>query len=587
MIRSLWSGVSGLTAHQTKMDVIGNNIANVNTYGFKASRTAFSDIYYQAKKSATGGATTYAGNNESAVGYGVEVSSIDKDMSTSSFQSTNRILDLALAGNGFFMVADVDDVGNVNNVSYTRYGGFGVDSAGNLVNTLNQFVLGVNNYGDYNDKQLDAMELPVSPWDAETINLNDRIWEAFKDFTEIEYKDVTAKFKGTPLVKNGKDVTVEITPAGGGDAVQQKIYKQPKTIFEGLDPVNDTQTVAYFVNMNRNDDGSWSVKPNTPIPDGITPPAPPAADATAEQIAQYNEDLNAYKQQIMPYVMENANGVTAGAMEGLTGANVVFSDDDLATKEATDADGNEIQYYVQSDYILYYVDGKYVNNQGVEYDPDVGCFLDEEGNYYQYSVYSTKDENGDISKTHTYTKVDVSIDKKVAVNPDATAGTNDGYVTVVTVGDDAETYMYDEIDKAWETTDDLGNTIFADLKLRPLRYGDLEGFSVGTDGTLTATYASTVKKLGRVLVSTFDNPEGLEQLGETEFGASTASGDPVVKVPGTYGAGAVKTTRLEMSNVNLANEFSDMIVTQRGFQANARIITTSDSMLEELVNMKR
>ena len=104
MVRSLYSGVAGLTSHQTKMDVIGNNIANVNTYGFKSSRTSFSDVYYQSVKSATGGTETFAGNNPSTIGYGVQVASIDKDMSQSSFQSTNRKLDLAISGDGFFAV---------------------------------------------------------------------------------------------------------------------------------------------------------------------------------------------------------------------------------------------------------------------------------------------------------------------------------------------------------------------------------------------------------------------------------------------------------------------------------------------------
>ena len=156
MVRSLYSAVAGLTVHQTRMDVIGNNIANVNTYGFKASRTSFSDIYYQSKKASTGGTAVYAGNNQAAVGYGVEISSIDKDMSTSSFQSSNRVLDLAITNDGFFIVGTVNDLNKVNSVAYTRYGNFGVDSDGNLVNTLNQFVLGTENDGKFSSSEMNA-----------------------------------------------------------------------------------------------------------------------------------------------------------------------------------------------------------------------------------------------------------------------------------------------------------------------------------------------------------------------------------------------------------------------------------------------
>ena len=120
-----------------------------------------------------------------------------------------------------------------------------------------------------------------------------------------------------------------------------------------------------------------------------------------------------------------------------------------------------------------------------------------------------------------------------------------------------------------------------------LKYSDLDGFTIGADGVLTAQYASQMRSLARIELATFDNVEGLTEIGDTAFSQSAASGEANIKRPGDSGAGEIQSSKLEMSNVNLANEFSDMIVTQRGYQANARIITTSDSMLEELVNLKR
>ncbi len=159
MVRSLYSGVSGLTTHQTRMDVIGNNIANVNTYGFKASRVTFRDIYYQTSVSASAGTAAFAGNNPSTVGYGVQLGSIDKDMSQSSSQNTNRVLDIAINGDGFFITATfdgskVDENGEIPKdlspkaINYTRMGNFGVDSNGNLVAGGNLFVLGTCNTDD-------------------------------------------------------------------------------------------------------------------------------------------------------------------------------------------------------------------------------------------------------------------------------------------------------------------------------------------------------------------------------------------------------------------------------------------------------
>lgn len=431
MVRSLYSGVAGLTSHQTRMDVIGNNIANVNTYGFKASRTSFSDIYYQTKKSASGGTSVFAGNNESAVGYGVQISSIDKDMSASSFQTTNRTLDLAISGDGFFMTGGVNEVGQISDVTYTRYGSFGVDSAGNLVNTLNQFVLGTNNDGTYSKLEMDAKNPPSETSELQTINVNDLVWDAFRVDCKVNWEDV---------------------------------------------------------------------------PQSLKTAANPTVQASAD------------------------------------------NDPDTGKPVITDLNGN----------ILYYNDGQYMNENGVVYDTTTGNYVDEDGNQYTYAVTQDATTGENI---YTYTAID---------------GPNAG-----------TTFTFNKNDKTYEGADANGVAIYAEMKNAALTYSDLEGFSVSQSGVLTGTYASKIKHLARVEIATFDNIEGLSQVGDTAFAESTASGKPNIKTPGSSGAGEVASSKLEMSNVNLASEFSDMIVTQRGFQANARIITTSDSMLEELVNLKR
>ena len=431
MVRSLYSGVAGLTSHQTRMDVIGNNIANVNTYGFKASRTSFSDIYYQTKKSASGGTSVFAGNNESAVGYGVQISSIDKDMSASSFQTTNRTLDLAISGDGFFMTGGVNEVGQISDVTYTRYGSFGVDSAGNLVNTLNQFVLGTNNDGTYSKLEMDAKNPPSETSELQTINVNDLVWDAFRVDCKVNWEDV---------------------------------------------------------------------------PQSLKTAANPTVQASTD------------------------------------------NDPDTGKPVITDLNGN----------ILYYNDGQYMNENGVVYDTTTGNYVDEDGNQYTYAVTQDATTGENI---YTYTAID---------------GPNAG-----------TTFTFNQNDKTYEGADANGVAIYAEMKNAALTYSDLEGFSVSQSGVLTGTYASKIKHLARVELATFDNIEGLSQVGDTAFAESTASGKPNIKTPGSSGAGEVASSKLEMSNVNLASEFSDMIVTQRGFQANARIITTSDSMLEELVNLKR
>ncbi|MDE7279239.1 MAG: flagellar hook-basal body complex protein, partial [Oscillospiraceae bacterium] len=206
MIRSLYSGVSGLTTHQTRMDVIGNNIANVNTYGYKTMRATFRDIYYQAAKSASSGKAAYAGNNVSEVGYGVRLGSIDKDMSPSSGQSTGKNWDMMIESDGFFITATFDGTNvrsdlRTREALYTRMGNFGPDSYGNLATADNRFVLGsrnsldgLKNTGSLSENSLDDVQLKDRNDDGQinasdlsfrnTINLNELIQTAYNVYTD-------------------------------------------------------------------------------------------------------------------------------------------------------------------------------------------------------------------------------------------------------------------------------------------------------------------------------------------------------------------------------------------------------------------
>lgn len=472
MVRSLYSGVSGLTSHQTKMDVIGNNIANVNTYGFKSSRASFSDVFYQSVKTATAGTESFAGNNPSTVGYGVQVASIDKDMSQSSFQSTNRTLDLAISGDGFFALGafSADANGNApsetaspDSITYTRNGNFGIDSAGNLVSNNNRFVLGTCNsldglhtVGDPSAKELLGIALEDNNGDekvtssdytfANTINVNDLIQEAYGIYTDPDSGILYTNRIPVPVTKSK---TVPVLDDEGNDT-------------------GETTTVEEIIGFRQGEID----------PDGKL------------------------------YLCD------------LKGNYITF--------DAKDEDGNETMGVAQ-----------YINTLGEDDDEDtelpyISLFIatpneDEEAeNPYVLTAYTVEDED---------TPAPLTIEK--------------------------------------------------DAVLGEFTYSDLSAFNIGKDGVITVTYNNQLKAIARIEITVFDNPEGLIENGDTSYTETAASGAGKVKKAGDQGAGTVASNKLEMSNVNLAQEFSDMIVTQRGFQANARIITTSDSMLEELVNLKR
>ncbi len=573
MVRSLYSGVSGLKVHQTRMDVIGNNIANVNSAGFKASRVSFADIYYQAARTEAGGNATFAGNNSAQVGYGAQIAAIDKDMSSGNLQQSNRLFDMAISGDGFFCVGTMDANGNLDSVTYTRMGNFGIDSEGNLVNAHNQFVLGRNNIarirgGSYSKAEMAGQLAADNANEMEAINIFDRIWDAFKPEAEMDIDNVTRKYwkdeaanyysfstdgvtipEGSGVVQVAAPTTADGVTTGG---------RKMMTIFEGTDPYDDTRSIAYDYHMQD---------------------TAAAATGTATVPADYS--VNVVHTAANRYIKTYGNAAAAGVNEAGYKANVYSTDakliseyDSAAAAQKTTMRNN--QYQIATDYILYTKDGKYMNNQGVQYDEDVGLYKDKEGNYYEYDCVTSINNDGTLTKTHTYTKMnyveDTDGNKQYYKSPNA-----------------YDVYDYDPVNKVFASRepDPNGNTLYADMTDISLKYSDMKAFNVTTDGLLTAEYGGKLKVLARIDVATFENVDGLNEVSPTEFSETSASGVPNIKKPGSSGAGGIKAQYLEMSNVSLADEFSDMIVTQRGFQANARIITTSDSMLEELVNMKR
>lgn len=446
MVRSLYSGVSGLTSHQTKMDVIGNNIANVNTYGFKSSRTSFSDVFYQSVKTASAGTESFAGNNPSTVGYGTQVASIDKDMSQSSFQSTNRTLDLAISGDGFFATAsftsgadggEPDITASPDSITYTRNGNFGIDSAGNLVSNNNRFVLGTRN------------------------------------------------------TKTGLHLNSDLSA--------QELLKETLEDNNGDNQVNSTDYVfGNTINVN---------------------------DLIAEAYGIYTDEDTGYMYtNRMPVAVEK-DGETVGYKMGDITDPEQFFLCDTKGNYITHDDGGTVVFF------------EYTKGTATTEASSTPSVLKASGNPPTYST--TK---------HTITELPSGA-------PEGTALTADMLEYVGVKG--------------------------------TFTYADLEAFTIGSDGVITTTFNNTLKALARIEVTVFDNPEGLIENGDTSFTETSASGAGKVKKAGEQGAGSIASNKLEMSNVNLAQEFSDMIVTQRGFQANARIITTSDSMLEELVNLKR
>lgn len=461
MMRSLFSGVSGLKVHQQKMDVIGNNIANVNTVGFKSSRVTFSDILNQTISGASSADSTTGrgGTNPMQVGLGVGIAAIDTVNTTGSTESTGNQTDLAISGNGYFIVRN----GTNSTYQFTRAGNFTIDEVGNLVTSDGMNVYGWQDYGG------------VQQSDGSFIFDTDVPVEAINIYSDDE--------NGNKRIINAK-ATENATFEGNLDSSETAVGS-------GLNTITSSSSST--------------------IPD-------PQFSTT---MAVYDSLGNEYEIEVnftKCAIGQDSDGNT------VTSWYWSVSDSDDLTMGNTDN--------AASGYILFDADGNVV-----------------------------KDESG------------YSTTPKLIITPDDTVGaeamTVDLDFSMLTMNSDDSSVQTDTVDG--------------------YPAGTLSDYSIGSDGIIMGVYSNGQQKpLGMIALAVFENPAGLSKAESNTYYATANSGDFTngVKV-GSDGSGTLSAGCLEMSNVDLSNEFSQLIITQRGFQANSRVITTSDEMLQELVNLKR
>ena len=568
MMRSLYSGVAGLKTHQTRMDVIGNNIANVNTTAYKSSSMTFSELMSQTTQKASGAnATTgVGGTNAKQIGLGVKAGAINTAITTQgSAQSTGNPFDIMITGDNFFVVSN----GSEN--FFTRDGSFYVDGAGNLAMTstgYNVMGWGVDETTG-NIKQdtvtalriMSAANMTYPPEATTKANISGILDENDKDVTSANGKTVnlnffdargysyTAKFT---FKQSGGDKTneysmelsklldstgaeIDISKLKFGNRSQQKMetkvtlntdaYKWDGKVLKTKDGTTDVANLADIFKA----DGSLI----TPADDAAAQKQQKALDAIAKAYGyegSTDEFLNLY-------ITSTANKDKQLTIQDLLGNMMAGK-----TTDVLPADGSAIT-----------MEGRYFEGTTVVFNKDTGKLESVGGSTTNLNVNAAFSAlGGNFS--------DVTIDLSECTNYD-----NKGTSTIgATSGD----------------LDGLGTG---------RRLGDMIGVSIQKDGMIYASYDNGMTKLlGQIATAAFANASGLEKEGDNLYSATLNSGEfDGIGVDITAGGGYMSTGQLEMSNVDLSSEFTEMITTQRGFQANSRIITVSDTLLEELTNLKR
>ncbi len=419
MIRSMFSAVSGLRNHQTMMDVVGNNIANVNTTGFKSSNVVFQDVLSQVIRGGGAAAEELGGTNPAQVGLGSRIAAITTNFGQGALQRTGRATDLAIQGDGFFAVEQAGQQ------LYTRAGSFSVDALGRLVTQEGAFVQGwgANAAGNVNTNAgVGKLTIPVG--------------------------DLTAP------------ITTDRVSIGGnlpGDADTGTVIANSVEIF---DEQGTPWTLS--VQFTRLAGGDWSVEV-----DHVDP----------------------------------TTGQLAGALTNI--GTVEFGPD-----------------------------GELVNPANFELNVSGGLPAAFAGNPVNLGF-----------------------------------GTAGGPNRLTQFGDLSTVAVLDQNGSA---------------------AGSLQSFTVSQEGLIVGAYSNgRTKAIGQVALASFANPEGLEKVGGSNYRPTMNSGLAQIGTAGGGGRGLLSTGTLEMSNVDLAQEFTQLIVSQRGFQANSRVVTTSDELLQEVVNLKR
>lgn len=421
MLRSLFSGISGLRAHQQMLDVTSNNIANVNTVGYKSSQVVFQDTLSQMMKAAGAPQQGQGGINPAQVGLGVRLGAINTSFIQGSAQTTGRATDVMISGDGFFVVNSVDEQ------MYTRAGAFNFDAEGKLVTPNGAAVQG---------------------WPAVNgaVNTNASIGDIYLPM-------------GTLIAPNPTHNVLISGNVPADATVPTLIPRSIKTY--------DVQgnVVMLTTTFELNGTGGWDVR----VGDDTTPPTDPPT---------------------LPPVLGTINFLPNGQVDKSTSANFT--------------------------------------------DP----------------------ANPGVTKTG------------VAYTP---AGSTEP--------------IYIELEGLTKYT---GATTVSPLSQDGTPAATLQSFSINPDGQLVGVFSNGNKQtVAQLALANFNNPPGLEKAGDSLYRFTVNSGLAQIGIAGTAGLGTMQAGAVEMSNVDLAQEFTNLIVAQRGFQANAKVISTSDEVLQELVNLKR
>ncbi|MBE9528947.1 MAG: flagellar hook protein FlgE [Proteobacteria bacterium] len=550
MNSALFTGISGINANMSVLSVIGNNVANVNTTGFKGSRATFSDILSQS----------LTGNSQ--IGLGVSLSAIQKSFAQGAFETTGNILDMAVSGDGFFLVQDPA----LNSTLYTRAGQFSIDKNGKVVNPdgyeLQGYLADTSGALQNTVADLVISTGSIAPNASTSIsieaNLDSNAPITGFVFTTGSNEDIYFSIDGgtawltADLVTDGSLVSAG---ANTGAAVAVAL----KDALEAANGIADTYTVTF-------DDQTGLFTINNDA-------------GNAGTLVLDWSHANTTSETVLGFTAASSGNIAAGASDTSDVAAGAFT---LAKAGDTSNFTTPVTVY------------------------------DSLGNAHVLTMYFRKDSLGATGNIWDWYATVPATDSTSGVEQIQASGTitfntsgalySESSVTYATGGfdftggaaqDQTISFNYGTSVAEGGTGKDGSTQYGTDSGISALTQdgyssGTLRSISIGQDGVILGVYSNGRDlTLGQVLLASFASQEGLKSAGSNLYTETFNSGQPIVGSPGSSGRGLVQANTLELSNIDIAQQFVNMITAQRGFQASSRIITTTDELLAELVNLKR
>ena len=543
LLNSLIAGVSGLRNHQAMMDLIGNNIANVNTIGFKGSRITFSDTFNQFIRSGISPTSTTGGTNDFQIGLGMKINSIDRNWNQGTFERTGITTDLALQGRGMFILK------NNGEVSFSRAGAFTIDANGRLVNPSDGSVVqgkmatkdGVIPPGtNLEDIILDPnLRLPA-------VATTKIVWGGNLDSTAsitrsenyVDSGNLNSSLQTGDKVTDSNKVYDEY-----GNAYTMKITYEKKS--------TDTWDMTYEVDDK---DGNAVVSSSSAQElkfDPTTGALSTVGGATPDKIK----------------IQDSKHGLNFNF--DLT--NVKQTDNPTAISSSVD--DNREPTIVNGSLTIY----------------------DSLGNSHTLTVKFTKVSNNNWNWTAAVPEASGSLTGNkgtVSFNADGSINAispNPSVLTFTPAGGASAANIEIDFGSGFNgITQTSSNAVISALTQNGSAAASMTNFSIDQNGYIIGVFSNgQSKKLAQIMLANFSNLNGLNSAGQNKFTVSSNSGEPVIAAPGESSGTSIQSGVLEQSNVDLSEEFTKMIVSQRGFQASARVITVSDQLLQEITNLIR